>query len=1046
MRVTVLGPVGACAEDGTPIRVPGSGPRMLLARLALSAGEIVPTGSLIDDLWYDDPPADAVNALHAVVYRLRKALGDAGTLESTRTGYRLAVPAENVDAHRFEEMAARGRRELAADVPREAAASLGAALALWQGTAFSDVLDAPFATRAGVRLEELRIGAVEDRFDAELRLGHHAEILADLETLSAEHPLRERLAALRMRALHAAGRQADALAVHEELRGTLADELGVDPSAEVREAHLAVLRGGTNRPAARPESAPGRLPAPLTTFVGRDDELALLAELMQTSRLVTVLGPGGVGKTRLAVEAASRHRAHRRGRLWLVPLAGVSGPGSVADAVLGVLSSPDGRISGGGPGDPLDRVVELLGGGEAVLVLDNCEHVVGAAAEFARQLLERQPQLAILATSRESLEVMGEALCRLGPLDLPRHRADPADASGSAAVRLFVDRAAAVRPGFELNMSTVDAVVNVVRRLDGLPLALELAAARLRAMSPEQIERRLDDRFRLLSTGNRGAQPRQRTLHAVIEWSWDLLTEQERLLARRMSVFPAATGGDAAVAVCSDAADLPADDVGYVLDALVEKSIVEQTGNGYRMLESIRAHAAHKLRQAGEEEPVRGRFTRYFAELAEEHEPLLRSARQPESLLIFDAEYDNLMFALRSAIDDEDPGTAVQILGPLYWYWNSLRYDARSDNYVARVVEFGDALPEDARAAFTAIHLLAGDSGPKADAERTHALIEDCARTGALQRYPMLLMATLPMGHFLGLDELVARQMREVRARSDRWATACTFMVEAFIHRDQGDWGGCSTALAHALRGFEETGDRLWTAMVLSGQAQVRSVDGDHDEAIAAFERSLALTPQDAFSYRIGLATERMRSGDLDGARRDIDAAEQEARDRGQRFLEAETLVAIAEFHRRSGHPDRADRVLDRMALLARETPLPAESIEARIASARMANRLAAGDAAGARVLLPSAVTAAFAHRDIAPAAQQLAMLLRLEGDPVGAATALGMSQTIRGAFDHGDPELRELVTELARRLGQAEYDEAYRRGAEMPRHEALDRLTAYTT
>ncbi|MEV6229044.1 BTAD domain-containing putative transcriptional regulator [Saccharopolyspora shandongensis] len=1045
MRVTVLGPVGACADDGTPIRVPGVRPRMLLARLALTAGESVPTGALIDDLWSGDPPTEAVNALHALVYRLRKALGNAVALESMGTGYRLAMPAENVDAHRFEEMATRGRRELAADVPREATASLGAALALWQGAALSDVLDAPFATRASARLEELRIGALEDRFDAELRLGHHAGILADLEALSAEHPLRERLAALRMRALHAAGRQADALAVHEELRRALADELGVDPSAEVREAHLAVLRGATNRQAARPESAPGRLPAPLTAFVGRDDELELLAELVETSRLVTVLGPGGVGKTRLAVEAASRHRAHRRGRLWLVPLAGVSGPDSVADAVLGVLSSPDGRLSGG-QGDPLDRVVELLGGGESVLVLDNCEHVVGAAAEFARQLLERQPQLTILATSRESLEVMGEALCRLGPLDLPRHRADPADASRSAAVRLFVDRAAAVRPGFELNTSTVDAVVNVVRRLDGLPLALELAAARLRAMSPEQIERRLDDRFRLLSTGNRAAQPRQRTLHAVIEWSWDLLTEQERLLARRMSVFPAGTGGAAAEAVCSDAADLPADDVGYVLDALVEKSIVEQTGNGYRMLESIRAHAAHKLRQAGEEEQVRGRFTRYFAGLAEEHEPLLRSARQLESLLIFDAEYDNLMFALRSAIDDGDPGTAVQILGPLYWYWNSLRYDARTDNYVARVVEFGDALPEDARAAFTAIHLLAGDSGPKVDTEQARALIEDCTSTGALRRYPVLLMATLPMGHILGLDDLVARQIQEVRAGSDRWATACTFMAEAFIRRDRGDWDGCSTAIVHALRGFEETGDRLWTAMVLAGQAQVHSVGGDHARAIAAFERSLALAPHDAFSHRIGLATERMRSGDLDGARRDIDAAEQEARDRGQRLLETEALVALAEFHRRSGHPERADRELDRMALLARETPLPADAIEARIASARMANRLAAGDAAAARELLSSAVTAAFAHRDIAPAAQQVAMLLHLEGDPVGAATALGTSQTIRGAFDHGDPELRELGTELARRLGQDEYDEAYRRGAGMPRHEALDLLTAYTT
>ncbi|WP_344679442.1 BTAD domain-containing putative transcriptional regulator [Saccharopolyspora taberi] len=998
---------------------------MLLARLALTAGESVPTGSLVDDLWGTDPPSDALNALHAVVYRLRKALGDPGILESTGTGYRLAVTPEDVDAHRFEDLVARSRR---AESPRESATLLGAALALWQGDALSDVRDAPFAARTGARLEELRLGAVEDRFEAELRLGHHAEILADLEAASTEHPLRERLAALRMRALHASGRQADALAVYEQVRGTLAEELGVDPSSEIRQAHLDVLRGPAEQPP-RSESAPGRLPAVLTTFVGRDDELKLLAELLETSRLVTVLGPGGVGKTRLAVEAASRHRAHRCGRLWLVPLAGA---GNVADAVLGVIGSPDARPSGG---DPLDRVAELVGGGEAVLVLDNCEHVVEEAAEFAGQLLERQPQLTVLATSREPLEVIGESLCRLGPLDLPRHRADAADASGSAAVRLFVDRAAAVRPGFELNQSTVDSVVNVVRRLDGLPLALELAAARLRSMGPEQVERRLDDRFRLLSRGNRSAQPRQRTLHAVIEWSWDLLTERERLLASRMSVFPAGASAAAVEAVC---ADPPADDV---LDALVDKSIVEQTANGYRMLETIRAYAAEKLRQSGEEESVRDRFTRYFAELAEEHEPLLRSSRQPESLVVFDAEYDNLVFALRSAIDGGDPGTAVRILSPLYWYWKSLRYDARAADYVAGVAAFGDALPDDARAAFTAIHLLAGDSGPTADTERTRDLIEDCSRTGAFQRYPMLVVATLPMAHFCGLDELVERQMHEVRARADRWTTACTLLVEAFIHHDRGAWEAGSTAFAQALRGFEETGDGVWTAIALAGQAKVHSVGGDHEKAIGALERALALASQDAFAHRIGLATERMRAGDLDGARLDLRAAEQEALARGQRLLEVEFLVAVAEFHRRSGQPDRADQELDRAALLAVDTPMSGAQTDVRLAPSRMANRLAAGDAAGARALLPRTVDAAFLHRDVAPAAQLLAGLLHLEGDPVGAATALGTSAAIRGAFDQGDPEVRSLRSELAGVLGRGAYDEAFRLGADLPRREAMERL-----
>ncbi|MEV4189268.1 AfsR/SARP family transcriptional regulator, partial [Streptosporangium canum] len=336
MRVAVLGPIQVSADDGTPIDVGGARLRGLLARLALSAGRVVQAESLVDALWGEHPPAGAAKALHALVYRLRKALGSVA-VESVATGYRLRVRAEDVDADRFEDLAARGRRELAADRPDRAAALLGEALALWRGPALADVLDAPFSGTAAARLEELRIAAAEDRFDAGLRLGHHTGILADLEAASAEHPLRERLAALRMRALHAAGRQADALGVFEQVRSTLADQLGIDPSEELRTTRLAVLRGEREVPRARAEAGPGRLPAPLTSFIGRDDELELLSGLLETSRLVTVVGPGGAGKTRLALEAASRHRSHRRDRVWLVSLAGTD---VVAEAVLGALSSP----------------------------------------------------------------------------------------------------------------------------------------------------------------------------------------------------------------------------------------------------------------------------------------------------------------------------------------------------------------------------------------------------------------------------------------------------------------------------------------------------------------------------------------------------------------------------------------------------------------------------------------------------------------------------------------------------------------------------------
>ncbi|MBN6042086.1 BTAD domain-containing putative transcriptional regulator [Amycolatopsis sp. 195334CR] len=1020
MRVVLLGPVRA-GDAPVSARL-----RMLLARLALTPGAVVSTDALIDGLWGADPPAEAVNALHALVYRLRKALRETVAVESAGTGYRLAVEARDVDASRFEELAARGRRELA-DSPQQAAETLREALALWRGDALADVRGAPFAEAAATRLAELRLAALEDRFEAELRLGHHGEVLADLTATAAAHPLRERLAALRMRALAAAGRQSDALAAYEEVRGTLADELGMDPSEAVRDAHLAVLRG---EPATRP--APGRLPAPLTSFVGRETEVKLVEELLGTARLVTIAGPGGVGKTRLATEVAARHHTHRQGRLWLVPLAGVDDP---AGAVLGALSTSTGRPAGG-TADPVARVAELLGGGEAVLVLDNCEQVIEAVAELAGRLLERQPQLRVLVTSREPLEVLGEALCRLGPLALP-HRRD--DAAGSPAVRLFLDRAAAVRPGFALDESTVDAVVEVVRRLDGLPLALELAAARLRSMSAGQIARRLDDRFRLLSTGNRAAQPRQRTLHAVIEWSWELLTAPERTLARRLAVFPTGAGANAVESVCADER-LPAEDVAYLLGSLVDKSIVDVSGDRYRMLESIRAHLGEKLDDA-ERTAVQHRFTRYFAGLADRNEPLLRSAAQREALALFETEYDNLLLALRSAIDNRDAGSAVLLLAPLCWYWNTLRFDGRADGLMEGVLGLGDALPEDARAAFTGYHLFTGAGPMPQDAEKVRELAEECVRTGAMRRYPMLMMATLTAAYLLGQGELVEREIDAVRAGTDRWARACTYLVETFLRYDRGDWAGVIAATDEALRAFEETGDRVFTAMALSGVAHVRSIGGDHAAALAAYRRAADLAPPGDLSYRIGLATERMRAGDLDGARQDLATAQRLAADSGQHLLEVVTAIGLADLHRRAGDPARSDRELDRLLAVAREAPLPDHAAKDAVAAARMENRLTAGDAVGARALLPATIATATAHHDLASAAQHVARLRFLEGDHAGAATALGLSEAIRGTFDRGDAELRDLVTALTGLLGAEAYETAYLRGAALPREDAATHL-----
>ncbi|MGW0522276.1 BTAD domain-containing putative transcriptional regulator [Crossiella sp. NPDC003009] len=1030
LRIAVLGPLRVLGEDGEPVEIAGARLRALLGRLALSAGRTVPAETLIEDIWGTEP-AGTANTLHALVHRLRRALPTA-VVESLPMGYRLALPAGQVDAHRFEELAARGRRELAGD-HEQAAATLAEALALWQGPAFADVR-APFAETAAVRLAELRVTAAEDRFEAELRLGRHDEVLADLESACAEHPLRERLAALRMRALSAAGRQSAALAAYEDIRGRLADELGVDPAADLRQAHLSVLRGELDQPPAR--TAPGRLPSQLTSFVGRDNELARLTELMAASRLVTVVGPGGVGKTRLALETAARHRAYREGRLWLVPLAGVEQPSGLTAAVLGALS---GSNRAGHAGEPLNRVAELIGGGEAVLLLDNCEHLVAEAALLAQRLLEKRPRLTILATSREPLEVLGETLCRLGPLDLPAN-----GSTTSAAVRLFLDRASAVRPGFTLDESTVDSVLHVVRRLDGLPLALELAAARLRSMDIGQIAQRLDDRFRLLSTGNRAGAPRQRTLRAVIEWSWDLLTEPERVLARRLAFFPATTSAETIEAVCADAR-LPAADVPYLLGSLVDKSLVERR-NGYRMLESIRAFAAEEL--AADRESVRVRFVGHFAALAAEHEPLARTHAQPATLALLAAEHDNLVFALRAALDHRDATAAVQLLGLLHWYWYTVRYDARTEPFIAELLTLGDLLPADALAAYTALDALIGVHAPATDPDRVRELIEDCAETGALQRYPLLLVVALPMAHRLGLTALAEREMASARARPDPWAAACMSLLAAGIAGERGDWPALTEARSRAARELARTGDRLYTAVALGVLAAAHTVEGEHAAAIAGLERARALATatgtQDEITFLAYLATVRMRAGDLAGAARDLDTADRLVSADGLRHMGLELGRARAELHRRCGDLTGCAQVLARLADLAGQLRVP--DLENWLAPARLALHLTTGDTTAARHLLPAAIAGALANDEPAPAAEQLATLLFLESDPTAAATALGLGQALRGTPDQGDPELRELSAALTAHLGEDGYATAYRAGAELPRPEALALLTAHAT
>ncbi len=532
MWVGVLGGLEVVGDDGVPGVVKGPRPRGLLVVLALNAGRTTSVDTIVRAQYGDDPPSGAAGAVQAHVSRLRKTVP---AVRFNRGGYRLDVEPDDVDALRFERLAADGRRLLAAGARDRAGAVLRDAVALWRGPA---LVDLPHATAQAARLEESRLDALEDLYDA--RPGDVS--VTELRTLVAAYPLRERLRGQLMRALHATGRPAEALAEFEDTRRLLADELGTDPSPELAATHLAILR------AEQPPRA--GLPAQLTSFVGRVDELAWLAGARE-NRLVTLVGPGGTGKTRLAVEAA-------RGRdACFVDLSPVTDGALVPHALLGALGVRESGFAATA-NDPVRRLVAALDG-PALLVLDNCEQVVGDVAVRVRTLLAACPGLSVIATSREPLGLTGETLLPLSPL-------------GTDAVRLFADRAAAVRPGFTITDENRDVVAGICAALDGLPLAVELAAARLRQFTVEELARRLTEHgpFRLLSRGDRTAAERHRTLRAVVAWSWDLLTHEEQRVAARFSVFAGGATLAAVESVCGTTDDVLAD--------LVDRSIFETDG------------------------------------------------------------------------------------------------------------------------------------------------------------------------------------------------------------------------------------------------------------------------------------------------------------------------------------------------------------------------------------------------------------------------------------------------------------------------------------
>jgi predicted ATPase/DNA-binding SARP family transcriptional activator len=662
VEVRLLGPLRV-ETDQREIAIGPRKQRALFSLLALHAGRALRAETLVNGLWGEEPPRSALKTLQTYVASLRKVLPD-GALRTTAGGYVLDVPPSSVDAHRFEELARKASALEREGALTEARQTLSDGLALWRGTALAELADSHDGAAEAARLDEMRRTAEEQLSELRLRLGEHEHAVADLETAVAAEPLRERRWAQLMTALYRCGRQAEALRAYQRLRTLLAEELGIGPSDELSSLEDAILRqdpelawqgkgrdqlGGfethtlADPPAVdRPET---NLPHLGSSFVGRAAELGEISELVRTSRVVTLAGPGGVGKTRLALEAASRMIDDERwDGVWFVELAPVSAPEQIESVVVATLG-----LHTVGDRPLVESMLEALAPQRILIVLDNCEHLIEAAAKTADEIERSCPRVHLLVTSREPLDIPGERVYRVPSLSLPSEDCEDADEIAQAdAVALFAQRAKDHDASFVVDPSAVQLLSVVCRRLDGIPLALELAAARLASMSLDDLAARLHDRFRILTRGSRVALPRQQTLRAAISWSFDLLNHPERDVIHRLSVFAGSFDIEAVEAVCQTAG-LDVFEIDDLLDSLVSKSLAlvdrSSSTTRYRLLETVRQFAAEEFLATNGEEAVsraRAAHAAHYVSLAERSAGEVVGPLQAQWLRRLDFEWENI--------------------------------------------------------------------------------------------------------------------------------------------------------------------------------------------------------------------------------------------------------------------------------------------------------------------------------------------------------------------------------------------------------------------
>jgi predicted ATPase/DNA-binding SARP family transcriptional activator len=1085
MRFGVLGPLAVWTADGRTVQVPEVKVRALLADLLVQEGRALSADRLADDLWGDRLPGNPANTLQTKISQLRGTLekaepGGRELVAHQSPGYLLRVDADAVDAQRFRALTARAR---ATDDPRARAALLSDALSLWRGPALADFADEPFAAPAIQRLEEERLVAQEEWAHARLALGEHSVLAGELGDLVARYPLREGLRALHVRALYRAGRQSEALDSYSQLRMRLVEDRGLEPGPELVALHQAILEqdpalDGASAAVASGARARTNLPAPLTELVGRTTAVHAVRSLVGQARLVTLTGPGGVGKTRLAVETAWQLADAIGDGAWLIEFAGLdrqscaesSCPpdewvGEVVASALGIREDPAaGLRPPGTPIELLDRLADALRAKEILLVLDNCEQLVEPIAKLAARLLHAAPGLRFLATSQEPLGLAGEVIWAVPPLEVPgRANLQPGRAAEDvfasvrefSAVQLFVTRAAAAAPGFTLGADNAAAVATISRRLDGIPLALELAATRVRVLGVHELLNRLDDRFRLLTTGHRDAPPRQQTLRAMIDWSWELLTGAERIVLRRLAIHTDGCGLAAAETVCSGDG-VRRGEILDVLASLVDRSlIVVHHGRGraeprYRLLESVAAYCLERVREADEFELLRQRHGHYYIALAERADPQLRGREQQHWLERLDSETANVRSALETVTQQGEADLALRLVDAMTWYWflRGRLGEARRSLRMALAVHGSTsaAARANAEAWQAGLAILEGEHADDPVFESTQDIDDPAVRARALWflGYVLTTVADLPTG-----ERLTDQALTGFRVLDDRWGIAAALSDRVSQAMAKGDFTRAKADAAQSAELFHDLGDRWGQLQASFALGTLAEIIGDYEHAACLHRgglrmaEKLGLWPE--VSYQLSwLGRIALLTGDHAQAREFHEramrlAAEQSfkpgemyaetglallARREGRFDIAEKHLRTVLEWHRRVGFEAGSTLILAELGFIAEQRGDVALATRLQLDGFALASRV--GD-----------------PRAIALAMEGLAGAHALAGEHNSAARLLGAAATARESVgmplptaERGDVD--RIISTAQNALGEQVFVAEFERGTTLEPDELI--------